>query len=82
MENDHHKHEGCLALFQKLSQYIDKELDETTCQQIEAHINDCPPCQTCLTTLKRTVDICRNTSRRPVPKAFSRKLSALIQKMV
>ena len=82
MENEQHPHEGCLALFQELSQYIDKELDAVTCQKIEAHLNQCPPCLTCLQTLKRTVDMCRNTVRHPVPEEFSRKLTALIKGMV
>jgi anti-sigma factor RsiW len=54
-----HDHEKCRALFEKLSEYIDSELDQLTCETIEKHVVQCKPCQTCLTTLKRTVDLCR-----------------------
>ena len=50
--DDHHK---CRELFEKLSEYIDNELDSANCDAIEAHLQNCPPCQSCLATLKQTV---------------------------
>ena len=31
MSKDEHDHKHCLELFQKLSEYLDNELDEITC---------------------------------------------------
>jgi len=35
-DNSHHLHH-CLSQLEKLSQYLDRELDELTCQDIERH---------------------------------------------
>ena len=74
----HHSHENCLALFERLSEYIDKELDAPACKDIEAHIKACKPCQVCLKTLKQTVELCRNLERRQVPETLSLKLKDAI----
>jgi len=67
-----------MALFERLSEYIDRELDAPTCREIEAHIKDCKPCQVCLNTLKRTVNLCKNLESRQVPETFSLKLKDAI----
>ena len=77
-----HSHENCLALFEKLSEYIDRELDTPTCREIEAHIRDCKPCQVCLDTLKQTVRLCNNLERQRVPERFSMKLKDAIFDLV
>ena len=76
-DSQHHKH--CLELFEKLSEYLDNELDEITCQEIEKHIKECVPCFVCMQTLKRTVDLCKQTANKEVPEAFSRKLREAIE---
>jgi hypothetical protein len=74
MSKDEHDHKHCLALFEKLSEYLDHELDDMTCKDIENHVKECVPCFVCLQTLRRTVDLCKQAENRPVPKDFSRKL--------
>jgi anti-sigma factor RsiW len=78
----HHSHRNCVALFERLSEYIDRELDAPTCKDIEAHIRACKPCQVCLDTLKQTVDFCRNLERRQVPESLSLKLKTAIFDLV
>ena len=78
----HHSHENCLALFERLSEYIDRELDAPTCEDIETHIKACKPCQVCLDTLKQTVDLCKHLERRQVPETFSLKLKDTIFDLV
>ena len=74
MNKDEHDHKHCLELFEKLSEYLDNELDAVTCKDIEKHIKECVPCFVCLQTLKLTVDLCKSTGNRPVPRDFSKKL--------
>lgn len=74
-------HQHCLAMFDKLSQYIDKELDADTHQKIERHVKTCLPCHSCLETLKRTVDFCHHTASHPTPVNLSRTLRNLVQNM-
>ena len=78
-ESYYHKH--CLEMFKRLSEYLDNELDDATCQKIERHVKECVPCFSCLQTLKRTVDICKLAAIKPVPKEFSQKLKVMIQTM-
>jgi anti-sigma factor RsiW len=71
-----------MALFERLSEYIDRELDAPTCKEIEAHIKACKPCQVCLNTLKQTVKLCKNLESRQVPEALSLKLKETIAALV
>jgi len=79
MSRHSHHIKECIRMFEKLSEYIDSELDELTCRDIERHVKSCIQCKTCLETLKRTVALCRNAEREAVPELFSRRLKAFIQ---
>jgi anti-sigma factor RsiW len=77
-----HDHQQCRSFFEKLSEYIDHELDPATCEVIEKHLQDCQPCQACLATLKQTVALCRemkSTDSKAIPEEFSKRLRAMIQ---
>ena len=52
-----HQHGGpeCRMLFEKLSEYIDGELDPALYPRFEEHMRDCEPCQVFLESLRRTV---------------------------
>lgn len=77
--NPEHNIEECIAMFEKLSEYIDKELDDLTCRDIENHARDCIKCHTCLGTLRRTIDLCKNMENKPVPEQYSLRLKEFIQ---
>lgn len=81
MANEEHDHRHCLEMFEKLSEYIDGELDEVTCEELERHVEECVPCKVCLVTLKKTVNICREMDANPVPSEVSQRLKAMIQNM-
>ena len=70
--------EGCIALFEKLSDYIDNDLDTVTCQDIERHAAECPACRVCLATFRRTIDLCRSMGDNPVPPSFSDRLQEAV----
>lgn len=78
MTHDTHDPALCKAMFEKLSEYIDQELDDITCQDIEKHAEDCIPCQVCLGTLKRAIEMCKKMKPEPVPTEFSARLQDLI----
>jgi len=68
-------------MFEKLSEYIDGELDHATCEEIEKHSKDCAACFSCMETLKKTVALCKNAKDQPVPQEFSKKLKEIIGKL-
>jgi anti-sigma factor RsiW len=73
-----HHHRNCIAVFEKLSEYLDRELDRAGLIEMENHLRDCTPCQVCLETLRRTVSLCGNLKRDPVPESFSQRLREMI----
>jgi anti-sigma factor RsiW len=77
-----HDHRKCRALFEKLSEYIDNELDAANCDAIEAHLQHCPPCQSCLATLQQTVALCRELKTAAMPEAASQRLRTMIEKLL
>lgn len=55
---DHaHEHGECSHLLDSLSDYIDGELDETLCREIEAHMAGCENCRVVVDTLAKTVEL-------------------------
>jgi anti-sigma factor RsiW len=72
----------CRAMFRQLSEYLDNELDDVTCEHIRRHADACIPCKACMETLRRTVDFCKNSVSRPVPEGFSERLKTVVQQLV
>lgn len=77
-----HPHHNCMALFERLSEYIDRELDPSDCAAIEAHIRACPPCMVCLKTLEQTVKLCKHLDRQQVPEELSHRLRTAIADLI
>jgi len=80
-EHDQHDPTHCLEMFKKLSEYIDGELDQVTCEELERHVEECVPCKICLATLKKTVKICNEMESNPVPETVSQRLKEMIQNL-
>ena len=81
MPESTHPHKSCLDLFNKLSEYLDNELEASVCRSIERHLADCQACQVCVATLKRTMALCRESASAPVPKEMSKRLKDLIRQL-
>ncbi len=46
-------------MFAELSNYLDEELDDSLCAELEKHMEDCQPCIAFLASLKESIQICR-----------------------
>ncbi len=55
----HGRESECKRIFALLSEYLDAELPADSCDEIEAHLKDCPPCLEFLESLRKTVELCR-----------------------
>lgn len=51
----------CKAMFAELSNYLDEQLDDSLCEELERHLNGCEPCKAFLSSLKATVEQCRRS---------------------
>jgi predicted anti-sigma-YlaC factor YlaD len=63
-----HQNEGglsgtvrCKKVFAGLSDYLDGELDDFSCEEIEAHLNGCEPCKKFLRSLELTIQRCQQS---------------------
>ena len=72
-------HEDCRVLFEKMSEYLDGELDDGICKKIMSHLEDCSDCLKCFESLKNTVDICKRYPREKVPKEIHQRLRATLE---
>ena len=78
------KHSDCKNVFAMLSQYLDEELPEDVCEDIESHITDCPPCVQFVESLKKSIGLCHSCQSMDqpseLPEADRRKLYEAYQK--
>jgi len=51
----------CKQMFAELSDYLDEELDDSLCEELEQHLSGCEPCKLFLASLEATIDQCRNS---------------------
>lgn len=61
-----------------LSEYIDGELDESLCAEIERHLADCGNCQVMVDTLRKTVILYRENGQQAVPADAKARLYAVL----
>lgn len=64
----------CKAMFAELSDYLDEQLDNSLCDELEHHMNGCGPCQAFVATLEATIEQCRKSPAQNPPPASSAKL--------
>ena len=46
---------SCKVLFAQLSDYLDEQLDDSLCEKLEEHLNECEPCKMFLDSLEATI---------------------------
>ena len=49
----------CKEMFAELSNYLDEELDDSLCEELEKHLDGCEPCKAFLASLEETIRSCR-----------------------
>lgn len=51
----------CRSMFAGLSDYLDGELDDFSCEEIEAHLDGCEPCKKFLRSLEESIRQCKQS---------------------
>ena len=60
-----HRHEECRYLLDTLSDYVDGDLQQDLCDEIELHMKDCENCRIVVDTLSKTISLYQ-TSSEPI----------------
>jgi len=55
----HPRERNCKQMFAELSDYLDEELDDSLCAELEKHMEGCEPCKAFLASLEETIRTCR-----------------------
>ena len=56
----HPRERNCKQMFAELSDYLDEELDDSLCVELEKHMEGCEPCKAFLSSLEETIRTCRS----------------------
>jgi RNA polymerase sigma-70 factor, ECF subfamily len=70
----------CKAMFAELSDYLDEQLDDSLCEQLERHMSACEPCQAFVATLEATIEECRRSPGECPPPRLAKLRQELMQK--
>lgn len=69
----------CSKYIQDIADYIDGEIDETLCADIEKHLQECNNCRIMVDTLKQTVVLCRDGKKEKLPVEIEAKLNDVLK---
>jgi RNA polymerase sigma-70 factor (ECF subfamily) len=69
----------CLRIFRRLSEYLDGEISSNLCKEIERHLKGCANCCAFFNTFKKTVELCKSSPPRSLPKRVRMKLLQQVQ---
>jgi len=68
-------HTNCRNLLHSLSEYVDGELSENLCEEIQAHLADCEDCQIVVNTLQKTIYLYHEIADKPeIPSDVRKRL--------
>nr|MBN2277982.1 zf-HC2 domain-containing protein [candidate division Zixibacteria bacterium] len=70
---------SCKKHIQHICDYIDGEIDESLCFELEQHLKECKDCRIMVDTLRQTVILCREGRKKPLPRELEERLSDAIR---
>ncbi len=73
-----HLTETCREIKDKLSAYLDGELESALCAEIEQHLRGCDDCRVMVDTLNKTITLYRNYGQETVPPDVHERLTRVL----
>lgn len=71
----------CKRMFAGLSDYIDRRVDDLSCERIQKHLADCPPCVAFVNDLSRAIERCRSLDIPCDSRTSARLQTILLQEL-
>ncbi len=75
---DGQKEQVCREIKDKLSAYLDGELESALCAEIEQHLRGCDNCRVVVDTLNKTILLYRNYGQVSVPPEAHERLTRVL----
>ena len=72
----------CKKMFAGLSEFIDGRVDDISCDRIQKHLRDCPPCLAFIEDLNKAVQRCRNYEVPCEPRTANKVRKLLMQEFL
>lgn len=76
MKND------CVKCFQRISEYLDGELEEKICHEIDEHLHQCPECREYVDSLRKTIQLCKGTAMEEMPQDIHDRIRSKIRELL
>ena len=70
--------ETCRHLKAQLSEFVDGELDDAVCQEIQRHLASCDNCRVMVDTLRKTIVLYRDEPVQAVPHDVHERLAKVL----
>jgi len=71
--------EECRRDFERISEYLDGELSEDLCRQIEDHLRRCPQCRECVDSLRKSIELCKKAVYEEMGRDARERLRAALR---
>lgn len=76
---EHFQHD-CQRKLEQLCEYMDGELEEAICVELERHLNQCHDCRILLDTLEKTLILYRCFNQTKLPRGARERLKSALSK--
>lgn len=71
----------CKDIISKLSDYVDRELDDENRNNLQSHFANCSVCRMVMNSFKKTVELFANNRPEKIPPETSAMLHASVEKL-
>ena len=72
----------CLKCFQRISEYLDGELADDVCHEIDEHLRQCPECRGYVDSLKKTIQLCKGMATEEMPIGIHDRIRSKIRELL
>jgi Putative zinc-finger len=72
----------CADVVRQIQAFVDGELDGVECDTIERHCESCAACAHIVRGLQRTIGLCREVGRAPLPDAISERAREQVKRLL
>ncbi|GBE57738.1 hypothetical protein BMS3Abin01_00659 [bacterium BMS3Abin01] len=69
---------NCREIFEALSEFIDEDLSDSTCSEIQVHLDHCRNCRIVVNTLRKTVTLYHSLPPKQMPGEVRTRLHRVI----